>query len=74
MNFFDRFAHPRLVVLALAGGGWWIVGLAFVLFGPARVRGLSILVHLTGLALVTLAAVLFGILWWADVVRSKLGE
>lgn len=68
----DRFTHPRLVALALVGGGWWVGGLLFLLFGPSRIQGLSVLVHLAGLVLVAVAAVLFGIFWWADTIRTRL--
>lgn len=74
MGTLDRFAHPRIAALALAGAGWWVVGLLFLLLGPSHVRGLSTVVHLVGLTLVTVAAAAFGIIWWSDVVRSKLGQ
>jgi hypothetical protein len=68
----ERLSHPRLAAVALAGAGWWILGLVVGVAGPASLGGTAAVVH--GLGLVTLLAtgVLYVALWWADYAESKL--
>ena len=65
--------HPRLASIALAGGGWWVVGLILWAVGPQSVVVPAVLVPLLGLATVVLASVAYAILWWASYGRERLG-
>lgn len=64
--------HGWTVSIALAGVGWWVIGLLAWLFGPSVVRVPALLVHLLGLGTVVLLGLLYGFFWWADFIRSKL--
>lgn len=72
MTFVGKLSHPRLAAVALAGAGWWLLGLAVGLAGPASLGGAAAVVH--GLGLLTLLAtgVVYLVLWWADYAESKL--
>ncbi|WP_135536089.1 hypothetical protein [Halostella pelagica] len=72
MSVFDRFVHPRLAAIALAGGGWWTIGILAWLVGPSSLRGTAMIVHLFGFATLALAGGIFGVLWWTNYVRGKL--
>lgn len=72
-GFFERRSHPWLVAIALAGAGWWLVGLVLGLAAPGALTGVGWLIHLLGLATVLLSGAAYGILWWADYVQAALG-
>lgn len=70
---FDRFSHPRLAAVALAGFGWWLLGLLLGAAGPDSLGYASSVVHLLGLGTLVLAGVVYGILWWTDELKSRIG-
>lgn len=72
-GFFERRRHPWLVAIALAGAGWWLIGLVLGLVAPGASAGVGWLIHLLGLATVLLSGAAYGILWWADYVQAALG-
>lgn len=69
---FESVKHRRLFAMALAGAGWWLIGLLLWFFGPPAIRVPFALVHFLGLGTVAAVGVLYGILWWASFLRSKL--
>lgn len=69
---FESYKHPRLVAVALAGAGWWILGLVLWLLGPPQLRNVSFLIHLLGLGTLVLTGLVYGFKWWGGFIRSKL--
>lgn len=69
---FDRFDHPRLAALALAGFGWWLIGLLLGAAGPDSLGALSSVTHLLGLATLVVVGVAYGVLWWSDYLRTRI--
>lgn len=74
MSFADRFTHSRLLAMALAGAGWWFVGLVVGLAGPSWLGGTAALVHALGLLTLAGCGVLYVAFWWASYAERKLGR
>lgn len=71
---FDRFTHPRLAAVALAGFGWWLIGLLIGIAWPGALGYVSSVLHLLGLGTLILAAVIYGVLWWTNELKKRLGN
>lgn len=71
---FDRFDHPRLAAAALAGFGWWLIGLLLGVAGPDSLGYVSSVTHLLGLGTLVLVGVVYGVLWWTGELNSRIGD
>lgn len=66
-----RLVHTRIGAMALAGAGWWLVGVLLASVGPDSTTNVALLLQLLGLFTLSLSGVIYGIYWWADYLRSK---
>lgn len=71
---FDRFTNPRLAAVALAGFGWWFIGLLIGVAGPDKLGYVSSVLHLLGLGTLILAGVVYGVLWWTNELKTRIGK
>lgn len=74
MTLSDRFTHPRLVAAAIAGAGWWLIGLGVGLVGPSSLGGAAAIVHALGLLTLVGCGILYLAFWWAAYAERKLGR